>query len=112
MTEAFNKHVLRRLFNRDGSGKGVKGETHRTYIHTSLSHLTYQGLAQAITLGQGGYAAPVVDMAVRLILYLVGTVGLDAVGEYLLLAINDRPALIQRLRDLADYIEHQVGERS
>lgn len=107
---AFNKHVLRRLFNQDGSGKGVKDETHRTYIHTSLSHLAYQGLASAITLGPGGYAAPVVDMAIRLMLFLVGTLSLDAVSQYILLAVNDRRALIQHLRELADDLEKQVGE--
>lgn len=109
MSSQFNLYVLRRLFNKDNKGKGVKGQSHRTYIHTTITAIAYQGLAKVVPLGPGGYAAPVLDISLRLMLYLIGALSQESIVEMLSLAINDRSALASRLRSLADQVDQFSG---
>lgn len=104
-SDNFNLFVLRRLFNEDNRGKGVKGETRRIELHTSISPETIYALNHIVPTGRGRYSAPVVELALRMMASFFGVIDRNTVAEELSLAVKDRQAMVLTLKLLAAAIE-------
>lgn len=104
--DAFNRIALRRLYNKGNVGRGQEGVTSRASLHTTITYGTFVALGNVIPLKKGGYAAPVVELGIRLILALVGSAKVETVGEEFFHAVLPvRSTVVDNLRKMADYIE-------
>jgi len=104
----FNLHFLRRMYNEEGVGRGVAGKKNRYDLHPTIRHLTYWTLGKTVPVGRGGYGSPVIELAIRLLLVLVGRMKPTDVVDEILLSVNDRGSFVIRLRELADTIEARL----
>lgn len=104
--DAFNLIALRRLYNRDNSGRGEIGRKTRERLHTTITYSTFLGLTKVVSVQKGGYGAPVVELAIRILLALIGSLDTSTVAEELLHAtIPVKITVVEKLRAMADYIE-------
>lgn len=104
---AFNMFALRRLYNQKNIGRGQPGTETRIRLHTTVTGPTFYALGQQVPVQKGGYAAPVVELSLRTILYLAGSLRLETVGEELSQAmLSDRDGVAKHLRELADFVEN------
>lgn len=105
MGAAFNKFVLRRLYNPDNVGRGTEGRKTRVDLHTTITGPTYYALGHEVPLQKGGYAAPVVELGIRVLLYLAGILSLETVGEELTMAMSlGNMTIYERLLKLAKFV--------
>jgi hypothetical protein len=105
-SHAFNKFALRRLYNLGNQGRGTARTQTRASLHTTISYPTYLALGNLVPVKKGGYGGPVVELGIRLLLYLVGSLSLNTLGEELAqVMLRVRPDVATRLRLLASFIE-------
>lgn len=110
MSAAFNRFVLRRLYNQNNIGKGTAGVKTRMDLHTTITGPTYIALGREVPLQKGGYAAPVVELGIRVLLYLSGSLSLETLGEELTLAMEPGSGtVVERLVKLARFVDNYTA---
>lgn len=107
----FNKFVLRRLYHVDHEGRGEQGVIRRHPFKVTIRPTTFLALRNAIDVGKGQYGSPVVELALRVILTLVGEYSHEErtkVCEELVASV-DRP---QEVAQMLVFMAVQVQELS
>jgi hypothetical protein len=105
----FNLFSLRRLYNIDNTGRGIKDKKSRYDMHTTITFITFYHLTKAIPVGRGMYGSAVVELAIRLLVAVVNkSVPLDKIAEELAVSITDRSELSMNLKLLANLIDRQA----
>lgn len=110
-SDFFNLFVLRRLYNPGNIGRGLAGEHHRGDLHTTITKTTKLAMSRVVPTGQGRYSAPVIELGMRVVLYLVGALPEAKVAEEVALALRDRKTAAARLFKLARAVEAYSGDR-
>ncbi len=105
MSDKFNFHIMCRLFNPQRSIQRPKGEQRRIPFKTSLSEVAQSALRSTVPTGKGKFASATIELALRFLLALVGSLDLGEEAEAMALAVVDREQLVENLRQAADYIE-------
>ena len=103
--EYFNRRALRRLYKSGSPSQGATGAKNIYKMSLNLSMETYEKLSETVKMGKGSYGAPTIELAVRVLLSLVGQVGVDEVGAELALAGTHNHYIVTMLRRLADAVE-------
>jgi hypothetical protein len=98
--EYFNRRALRRLYNSGGSGRGVTGTKNRYKMSLMLTPATHDKLGETVQLGKGSYGAPTIELAIRVLLALVGQVELQEVADELNASVIDTDKVMSNLADL------------
>lgn len=106
--EYFNRRALRRLYNAGGSGRGAAGTKNRYKMSLMLTPATHDKLGETVQLGKGSYGAPTIELAIRVLLALVGQVSIHAVANELESAVINKDSLPQTLRTIADLIQYGI----
>lgn len=65
-----NLIALRRIFNANGRGRGAPKVHTRIDIHTTIRATTFVALEKFVPLQKGGYAAPIIELGILILLYL------------------------------------------
>jgi hypothetical protein len=104
-SDQFSVYVLRRLYNK-GSGRGSTGVVRRYEMKPTITFETRDALEQTVPTGPGKYGSPVMELALRLLLCLVGKFSIDYIAPELVYAVTDRHKLVANLRLMADAIEN------
>ena len=111
MSDKFNFHVMRSLFNPQRSIQRPMGERRRIPFKTSLSEVAQTALRSTVPTGKGKSGSATIELALRFLLALVGSLDLGEESEAMALAIVDHKQLVRNLRRAADYIEFRIPER-
>ena len=111
MSDKFNFHVMRSLFNPQRSIQRPMGERRRIPFKTSLSEVAQTALRSTIPTGKGKSGSATIELALRFLLALVGSLDLGEESEAMALAIVDHKQLVRNLRRAADYIEFRIPKR-
>ena len=110
MSSKFKLHLMRRLFNPGRSIKRVIGEQRRIPFKTTLTEQARTALEETVPTGKGKYAAATIELSLRFMCALVGTLDLEQESETLALAVTDRRQLIENLHMAIRYIAHFDNE--
>lgn len=105
MSDKFNFHIMRSLFNPQRSIQRPMGEQRRIPFKTSLSEAAQAALRSTVPTGKGKSGSATIELALRFLLALVGSLDLDEESEAMALAVVDREQLVENLRQAADCIE-------
>jgi hypothetical protein len=107
MSDPFNLIALRRLYNPGNVGRGVAGRETRASLHTTITYPSFNALGTFISIKKGGYGAPVIELAIRIVIYLCGGFSKETVaGEIAMAMLPIRLTVVTRLRELADTVEN------
>lgn len=105
-SQFFNLFTLRRLYNKDNVGRLEPGSKSRYELHPTLTWITYYMLTRAVPVGRGQYGSPVIELAIRVLLCVVGrSIGFPTIAEEIKFAIKDSKTVASNLRELANYID-------
>ena len=105
MSDKFNFHIMRSLFNPQRSIQRPMGKKRRIPFKTSLSEVAQTALRSTVPTGKGKSGSATIELALRFLLALVGSLDLGEESEAMVLAIVDREQLVENLRQAADLIE-------
>ncbi len=108
MSDKFNLHLMRRLFNPGRSIKRVMGEQRRKPFKTTLTTLARTALEETVPTGKGKYAAATIELSLRFMLALVGSLSIKEESETLAIAVTDPEALIDNLHEAIHYIDLHI----
>jgi hypothetical protein len=70
-----------------------------------LTPATHDKLGETVQLGKGSYGAPTIELAIRVLLSLVGRVDTAKVAIELMDAVEDKENMLENLNDLVTHLE-------
>ncbi len=111
MSDKFNFHIMRSLFNPQRSIQRPMGKKRRIPFKTSLSEVAQDALRSTVPTGKGKSGSATIELALRFLLALVGSLDLEEESEAMALAVTERKQLTERLRMAADYIDEYIDDQ-
>ncbi len=109
--QLINLYVLKRIFNKDYRGKGVKDViTRERFGMLTITAETMTALRTTVPVKRGGFGSPVTELSLRVLLALVGAVNVEDVGTELAYSVTNRKMVEEKLRHLADMVSQIKNE--